>query len=86
MHALTLLSAIARLALANAGSLSQRHRSNFEHAVQEQLESVTPCDDISKHLAELAHLYEGTSPMLSNIYLLLAPLSPEALPGYPQLL
>jgi hypothetical protein len=48
--------------------------------VQEQLEPLTPHDDISTHLAELSHLYEGTCPVLSNIYMLLAPMSPESLP------
>ncbi len=50
-------------------------------AVQEQLEPITPCADISAHLAELSHLYETSCPLLSNIYMLLAPLSPESLPG-----
>ena len=50
-------------------------------AVQSQLEPITPCADISAHLAQLAHLYEASCPVLSNIYMLLAPLSPESLPG-----
>jgi hypothetical protein len=48
---------------------------------QEQLEPITPCAEISAHLAELSHLYEASCPVLSNIYMLLAPLSPESLPG-----
>lgn len=52
-----------------------------ERAAQEQLEAITPCTDISAHLAELSHLYEASCPVLSNIYMLLAPLSPESLPG-----
>ena len=37
--------------------------------------------DISAHLAQLCHLYEGTSPAISQLYAELAPLSPESLPG-----
>lgn len=51
----------------------------FKH--ETQLGPIVPKDAISGHLAKLAQLYEGSSPVLSNIYALLAPLSPESLPG-----
>ncbi len=51
----------------------------FKH--ETQLGPIVPKDAISAHLAKLAQLYEGSSPVLSNIYALLAPLSPESLPG-----
>lgn len=47
---------------------------------QAQLEDIVPRTAISRHLAELAHLYEATSPVLANLYALIAPLSPESLP------
>ena len=46
-----------------------------------QLGPLVPRDEVSAHLAQLAHLYETSSPVLSNIYALLAALSPESLPG-----
>jgi hypothetical protein len=45
------------------------------------LEPIVPRADISGHLAQLAALYEDSAPQISNIYALLAPLSPESLPG-----
>ncbi len=50
-------------------------------AYQTQLEQIVPKDEISGHLAQLAQLYEASSLVLSDIYALLAPLSPESLPG-----
>lgn len=51
--------------------------------MQAQLEDIVPCGAISRHLEELAHLYEATCPAIANIYALIAPLSPESLPGGP---
>ena len=48
--------------------------------MQAQLEDIVPRTAISRHLAELAHLYEATCPIIANIYALIAPLSPESLP------
>ena len=52
----------------------------FSSVTQAQLEDIVPCSAISRHLAELAHLYEATSPTIANIYVLIASLSPESLP------
>ena len=52
----------------------------FSPVTQAQLEDIVPCSAISRHLAELAHLYEATSPTIANIYVLIASLSPESLP------
>lgn len=51
------------------------------NCTQEQLEPILAVADISAHLAQLCHLYEGTSPAISQLYAELAPLSPESLPG-----
>jgi hypothetical protein len=51
------------------------------HSQQEQLEPLLATADIRAHLAQLSHLYEGTSPALSRTYAELAPLSPESLSG-----
>ena len=48
--------------------------------MQAQLEEIIPRTAISRHLAELAHLYETTCPVIANLYALIAPLSPESLP------
>lgn len=40
-----------------------------------------PQDAISSHLVQLSHFYEANSPVLSNLCALLAPLSPDSLPG-----
>ena len=48
--------------------------------MQAQLEEIVPRTAISRHLAELAHLYETTCPVIANLYALIAPLSPESLP------
>ena len=50
-------------------------------AFQTQLQAVLPAADISQHLAQLGQLYEAQSPVLGDIYTLIAPLSPESLPG-----
>ncbi len=50
------------------------------HMMQAQLEEILPRTAISRHLAELAHLYETTCPVIANLYALIAPLSPESLP------
>ena len=47
-----------------------------------QLGAVVPKQQIANHLQQLAHLYETSSPVLSNIYALLSCLSPDQLPGY----
>ena len=54
--------------------------SLLPHMSQAQLEDIVERTAISRHLAELAHLYEATSPVLANLYALVAPLSPESLP------
>ena len=46
-----------------------------------QLGAVVPKQSIAHHLQQLAHLYESSSPVLSNIYALLSCLSPDQLPG-----
>jgi len=46
-----------------------------------QLGAVVPKQNIANHLQQLAHLYESSSPVLSNIYALLSCLSPDQLPG-----
>ncbi|DBA95921.1 TPA: hypothetical protein ACH3X1_001448 [Trebouxia sp. C0004] len=46
-----------------------------------QLGAVVPKQDIANHLQQLAHLYESSSPVLSNIYALLSCLSPDQVPG-----
>jgi hypothetical protein len=46
-----------------------------------QLGAVVPKQSIANHLQQLAHLYESSSPVLSNIYALLSCLSPDQLPG-----
>ncbi|KAK9813346.1 hypothetical protein WJX73_001697 [Symbiochloris irregularis] len=48
---------------------------------QARLENVVPNDTISSHLVQLSHFYEATSPTLSNLCALVAPLSPDTLPG-----
>ena len=48
--------------------------------LQAQLEDIVPRAAISRHLAELAHLYEATCPVIADLYALIAPLSPESLP------
>ncbi|BDA40960.1 hypothetical protein COCOBI_01-6140 [Coccomyxa sp. Obi] len=63
------------------GGMSLDRNAEEALQLQSQLEPITPCADISAHLAQLAHLYEASCPVLSNIYMLLAPLSPESLPG-----
>ena len=47
-----------------------------------QLGAVVPKQQIASHLQQLAHLYETSSPVLSNIYALLSCLSPDQLPGH----
>ena len=46
-----------------------------------QLGAVVPKQHIANHLQQLAHLYDTSSPVLSNIYALLSCLSPDQLPG-----
>ena len=48
---------------------------------QTRLEAVLPGDAIAAHLVQLSHFYEANSPVLSNLCALVAPLSPDCLPG-----
>ena len=50
--------------------------------LQSQLEAMLPIADISQHLAQLGQLYEAQSPILAEAFTLMAPLSPETLPGH----
>lgn len=46
-----------------------------------QLQDFLPVREIGQHLAQLAQLYEDQSPLVANVYAIMATLSPESLPG-----
>ena len=73
-------SIAADIVLSKPGAQQRRTSKEISPVTQAQLEDIVPCSAISRHLAELAHLYEATSPIIANIYVLIASLSPESLP------
>lgn len=52
-------------------------------SLQTELQGVVPTTAVRQHLAQLGQLYEAQSPLLGEIYMLIAPLSPDSLPGEP---
>ena len=46
-----------------------------------QLQDLVPSREISQHLAQLGQLYEDQSPLIANVYTIMAPLSTDSLPG-----